>query len=286
MNDNIITVLKKFNLLLDFNHRKNLILLFLLKVYSGFMDMIGVASIAPVILVLTKREILDENNETGIGMDLDLKIYVDGELVAFDPEKYNEILEEPVFIEDDNENQSYLIEETVSRGCIYECNFDGVFDQENLNFYFYEYELGGSGQSIKVLEVDYDDIDCEDRNASVEGYYVKVLKPDGSIHESNVGSATDEVQNEQNSNEHSTRIYSFDDKETFQKFREYIEENIQENIDMGINKSVIAYSDPNSGLYQITFTGPLDDLEFLPNPDLGWVEEEIGIIRDSWNPNS
>lgn len=61
MNNNIITVLKKFNLLLDFKHRKNLILLFLLKVYSGFMDMIGVASIAPVILVLTKRELLDEN---------------------------------------------------------------------------------------------------------------------------------------------------------------------------------------------------------------------------------
>lgn len=229
------------------------------------------------------EEILDENNETGIGIDLDLQIYVDGELVAFDQEKYNEVLEEPVFIEDDNENQSYLIEETISRGCIYECNFDGVFEQENLNFYFYEYELGGSGQSIKVLEVDYDDIDCEDRNASVEGYYVKVLKSDGSIYESNVGSATDEDQKEQNSNEHSSRIYSFDDKETFQKFRKYIEENIQENIDMGINKSVIAYSDPDSGLYQITFTGPLDDLKFLPDPDLGWVEEEIGIIRDSWH---
>ncbi|MBG56024.1 MAG: hypothetical protein CL935_02700 [Deltaproteobacteria bacterium] len=53
--------LKKFFSVLEFKIKKNLFLLFFFKVISGLFDMLGVASLAPVILILTKDSILDTN---------------------------------------------------------------------------------------------------------------------------------------------------------------------------------------------------------------------------------
>ncbi len=47
--------------ILRFKDKKNLFILFFVKIFSGLFDMIGVASIAPVILIITKNEILEKN---------------------------------------------------------------------------------------------------------------------------------------------------------------------------------------------------------------------------------
>ncbi|CAI8288060.1 MAG: Uncharacterised protein [uncultured Bacteroidota bacterium] len=129
------------------------------------------------------EDILDQNNETGIGQDLDLQILVDGNVMKFDPNDYKSILEKPKIIEDQNTDKSYLIEETFSKGSVYECNFDGVFDPKKLHFHSYKYLLGETGQTIDIVEIDYDNIECEDRNAEVKEYSIKVLKADGSYYE-------------------------------------------------------------------------------------------------------
>jgi len=46
---------------LNIKNKRNLIFLFFIKIFSGLFDMIGVASLAPVILIITKNEILETN---------------------------------------------------------------------------------------------------------------------------------------------------------------------------------------------------------------------------------
>ena len=46
---------------LEFKEKRNLVLLFLVKTFSAILDMIGVVSVAPVILVITKSEVLNTN---------------------------------------------------------------------------------------------------------------------------------------------------------------------------------------------------------------------------------
>ena len=53
--------LKKFFSVLEFKIKRNLFLLFFFKIISGLFDMLGVASLAPIILILTNDSILDTN---------------------------------------------------------------------------------------------------------------------------------------------------------------------------------------------------------------------------------
>ena len=53
--------LKKINEILSFSERKKLVYLSCLKFFSGFMDMIGVASVAPFIAVISNQSILNSN---------------------------------------------------------------------------------------------------------------------------------------------------------------------------------------------------------------------------------
>ncbi len=52
----------KFFSVLEFKIRRNLIFLFILKIISGFFDMVGIASLAPIILILTDSKFIDNNN--------------------------------------------------------------------------------------------------------------------------------------------------------------------------------------------------------------------------------
>ena len=54
--------LKNFFSTLEFKVQKNLIFLFILKIISGLFDMIAIASLAPIILILTDNKFVDNNN--------------------------------------------------------------------------------------------------------------------------------------------------------------------------------------------------------------------------------
>ena len=54
--------LKNFFSILEFKVQKNLIFLFILKIISGLFDMIAIASLAPIILILTDNKFVDNNN--------------------------------------------------------------------------------------------------------------------------------------------------------------------------------------------------------------------------------
>ena len=53
--------LKRINLLLTKKERKKLYGLSVLNIFSGFMDMFGVASIAPFLAVVSNEKIMNEN---------------------------------------------------------------------------------------------------------------------------------------------------------------------------------------------------------------------------------
>jgi ATP-binding cassette, subfamily B, bacterial PglK len=62
---------KKINSILNINERRKLIFLAITKFVSGFMDMIGVASIAPFLAVITNKNLLNTND-----FILKIKIYI------------------------------------------------------------------------------------------------------------------------------------------------------------------------------------------------------------------
>jgi len=229
-------------------------------------------------------DILDSNNETGINTDLDIEIFVDGDLKEFDRDQFAEELEEPVLIEDDeNEGQFFLIEETASKGLIYSCEISEEFDQEKLSLWYYNYALGDTENSINVLEIEYDDNECLDRRVDVEVYGIKLLKPDGTLYEADeVGAANENISSQ--SDETFQKIYVFTDKNSYDNFCSYIKENKQQNIDYGIDKTIITYSGINSDELTITFENTPEELQFTPDPDIGWVEDEIGQISVRWSP--
>ena len=130
------------------------------------------------------EDILGENNETGIGTDLDIEIIFNNERKPFDPNDYEEEISEPVVIEDEVENQFFLIEEMASKGLIYQCEVEEDYDPEKLEVWFYHYNLGNTGRAIEVMQIEYDGLDSEDTNTEVKVYDVKLLKPDGELHES------------------------------------------------------------------------------------------------------
>jgi len=229
-------------------------------------------------------DILDSNNETGINTDLDIEIFVDGDLKEFDRDQFAEELEEPVLIEDDeNEGQFFLIEETASKGLIYSCEISEEFDQEKLSLWYYNYALGDTENSINVLEIEYDDNECLDRRVDVEVYGIKLLKPDGTLYEADEVGAANENSSSQ-SDETFQKIYVFTDKNSYDNFCSYIKENKQQNIDYGIDKTIITYSGINSDELTITFENTPEELQFTPDPDIGWVEDEIGQISVRWSP--
>ena len=129
-------------------------------------------------------DILDNNNETGVGLNLDIEVFVDGVKQEFDSEKFSQELSEADEIEDDiHKGEFFLIEETISKGLIYSCEIQGDFNINDLSVWFYNYLLGDTGVGLNVLEIDYNGLDCADRNTEVNGYYIKLLRSDGQIHD-------------------------------------------------------------------------------------------------------
>ena len=57
----MIKNLKKINQVLSSSEKKKLVYLSILKFFSGFMDMVGIASVAPFIAVVSNKEILENN---------------------------------------------------------------------------------------------------------------------------------------------------------------------------------------------------------------------------------
>jgi ATP-binding cassette, subfamily B, bacterial PglK len=57
----MIADLKKINKILNAKEKKKLIYLSLIKFFSGFMDMVGIASIVPFIAIVSNKEILNNN---------------------------------------------------------------------------------------------------------------------------------------------------------------------------------------------------------------------------------
>ena len=57
----MINNLNKINQVINKSEKRKLIYLSILKFFSGFMDMIGVASVAPFIAVISNQKILDTN---------------------------------------------------------------------------------------------------------------------------------------------------------------------------------------------------------------------------------
>ena len=57
----MISDLNKINKILNAKEKRKLIYLFLIKFFSGLMDMIGIASIVPFIAIVSNQEILNNN---------------------------------------------------------------------------------------------------------------------------------------------------------------------------------------------------------------------------------
>lgn len=232
------------------------------------------------------EDILGNNNETGINTDLDIEIIVDGETQDFDPDLFSEELENPVLVEDDeNEGQFFLIEETTSKGVIYSCELSEEFDQENLSVWYYNYALGDTGTALDVLEIDYDGQDCLDRNTDVKDYSVRLMRPDGTIYE--VEEADDDTETIDGELEKFEKTYVFKNQTQYKKFiDEYILDSVQPDIDMGVCNHKITYSGENAEELWITLEDTSDGLEFTPDPDTGWVEDDIGEISVRWRPRN
>lgn len=229
-------------------------------------------------------DILEQYGETGINSDLDIEIYIDGKRQDFSNENYIGQISEPIEIDDDVNNDEYfLIEETVSKGLIYSCEIESDYDPEKLSFWFYCYMLGNTGVGINVLEIEYDGLDCLDRTLELSSYDVTLISPDGSVYE-----PTELEQNDAdaiNGNEDLfEKIYIFKEVAAYTNFCEYIAENVQDNIDSGINKTRIIYSGPDADPLSITYINTESELQYTPDPDTGWVEDEIGEIDVIWRP--
>ena len=227
------------------------------------------------------EDILGNNNETGINTDLDIEIIVDGELQNFDKDLFSEEVENPVLIEDDeNEGQFFLIEETASKGLIYSCEISEEFDQEKLSLWYYNYALGETGSTIDVLEIEYDGQDCLDRNTDVKVYEVKLMRPDGTIcefEESNDNVETTEVEKER-----FQKIYVFKDRITYKKFLEEYLDPILSDKDV-IFTNVITSSGEGADELWVALEDTSDEL--LLTPDEGdWLADEIGEFSVRWSP--
>ena len=227
------------------------------------------------------EDILGNNNETGINTDLDIEIIVDGELQNFDKDLFSEEVENPVLIEDDeNEGQFFLIEETASKGLIYSCEISEEFDQEKLSLWYYNYALGETGSTIDVLEIEYDGQDCLDRNTDVKVYEVKLMRPDGTIcefEESNDNVETTEVEKER-----FQKIYVFKDRKTYKKFLEEYLDPILSDKDV-IFTNVITSSGEGADELWVALEDTSDEL--LLTPDEGdWLADEIGEFSVRWSP--
>jgi len=227
------------------------------------------------------EDILGNNNETGINTDLDIEIIVDGELQNFDKDLFSEEVENPVLIEDDeNEGQFFLIEETASKGLIYSCEISEEFDQEKLSLWYYNYALGDTGSTIDVLEIEYDGQDCLDRNTDVKVYEVKLMRPDGTIcefEESNDNVETTEVEKER-----FQKIYVFKDRITYKKFLEEYLDPILSDKDV-IFTNVITSSGEGADELWVALEDTSDEL--LLTPDEGdWLADEIGEFSVRWSP--
>ena len=231
------------------------------------------------------EDILDENNETGIGTDLDIEILFNNERKTFDPSDFEEEVSEPVVIEDEAENKFFLIEETASKGLVYQCDIEDDYDPDKLEVWFYHYNLGNSGRAIEVMQIEYDGLDCEDRNTEVKVYDVKLLKPDGELHESEAALANEFEIFEVSDQEKFKKIYIFKEKSSYENFCKHIAENLQDHIDRGIDETVITYSGPYADELTICFENTSFELQFTPDPDTGWVEEEIGPLEVRWEPH-
>jgi hypothetical protein len=57
------------------------------------------------------------------------------------------------------------------------------FQSLSIYFHSYKYSLGETGQTIDIVEINYDNIECENRIAEVKEYLIKILKADGSYYE-------------------------------------------------------------------------------------------------------
>ena len=229
------------------------------------------------------EDILGNNNETGINTDLDIEIIVDEKLQDFDKDLFSEEVENPVLIEDDeNESQFFLIEETASKGLIYSCEISEEFDQEKLSLWYYNYALGDTGSTIDVLEIEYDGQDCLDRNTDVKVYEVKLMRPDGTIcefEESDENAETTEVEQER-----FQKIYVFKDKITYKKFfAEYLDPILSN--EYTIFTSVITSSGEDADELWIALEDTSDEL--LLTPDEGdHVADEIGEYSVRWSPRN
>jgi len=232
------------------------------------------------------EDILGDNNETGINTDLDIEIIVDGETQDFDTDLFSEELENPVLVEDDeNEGQFFLIEETASKGVIYSCELSEEFDQENLSVWYYNYAFGDTGAALDVLEIDYDGQDCLDRNTDVKDYSVRLMRPDGTIY--GVEEADDDTETIDGELEKFEKTYVFKNQTQYKKFiDEYILDSVQPDIDMGVCNHKITYSGENAEELWITLEDTSDGLEFTPDPDTGWIEDDIGEISVRWRPGN
>ena len=233
-------------------------------------------------------DILDSNNETGINTDLDIEILVDDERKEFDRDQFAEELEEPVLIEDEeNEGQFFLIEETASKGIVYSCELTEDFDPEKLSVWYYNYALGDTENTIDVLEIEYDENECLDRNVDVKGYYIKLLRPDGTLYGEDDEEEADEAPEQDQ--EKFQKTYIFKDISQYKTFRDdYIlnEDGLKHLIDIGVCETSISYSGEDAEELWITFEDTESELQLTPDPDTGWVEEDIGEISVRWSPRN
>ena len=227
------------------------------------------------------EDILGNNNETGINTDLDIEIIVDGELQNFDKDLFSEEVENPVLIEDDeNEGQFFLIEETASKGLIYSCEISEEFDQEKLSLWYYNYALGDTGSTIDVLEIEYDGQDCLDRNTDVKVYEVKLMRPDGTICE--FEESDDNVETTEVEKERFQKIYVFKNRITYKKFLEEYLDPILSDKDV-IFTNVITSSGEGADELWVALEDTSDEL--LLTPDEGdWLADEIGEFSVRWSP--
>jgi len=55
---------------------------------------------------------------------------------------------------------------------------------------------------------------------------------------------------------------------------------------MGVCNHKITYSGENAEELWITLEDTSDGLEFTPDPDTGWIEDDIGEISVRWRPGN
>ena len=223
---------------------------------------------------------LDSEN----GITSDITIQIDGKSIDFNIDH----LDKNVAIKkwnSGNPKKWYFLEVLGLQGLFYETVIEGPVDLKKITLHKESHQVGNVALEQIFYSIRYDgqerieDFDFSDREFNGGSYYI--LSPKGEIIE--VNSAEDsEGEDDDGDNlievsTQSKRLYVFKDKKSFDNFNKWIEEELKPRISEGLDEiSEIRPEVKGKNHFEVLLIGRELDLDSLPSPHLGWVQEEIG----------